>query len=157
MSAHVWRATHRDAEDVARLLVAFRDHYNRDWPPDTAFLAGVERLLDDKDTDFLLASAAEGEPPAGVAQLRFRWGIWRDGGDCLVEDVFVKDAARGAGLGRALLEAATERARERGCRRMELDASEDNEAALALYHAFGFKERQRPDGPRDLYLRCHLD
>jgi ribosomal protein S18 acetylase RimI-like enzyme len=71
--------------------------------------------------------------------------------------VFVADDARGRGVARALLELATDRARERGCRRMELDVSEANEAGLALYRAFGFRERTGPDEPRDLYLRRHLD
>lgn len=150
-------ATTEDASEVTRLLIAFRDHNGYDSPPDEVFTAGVQRLLDDADTEFLLASVAEGEAPAGVAQLRFRWGIWRNGGDCLVEDVYVEDAVRGAGLGRALMELATERALARGCRRMELDTHEENEAALALYRAFGFSERANPDAPRDLYLRRHLE
>jgi ribosomal protein S18 acetylase RimI-like enzyme len=153
MAARAWRAGPDEAETVARLMIGFRDHLGYDWPSDNAFLAGVERLLEDRDTEFLLASAGDDEPPTGVAQLRFRWGIWRAGGDCLVEDVFVEEHARGRGVARALLEHATERARERGCRRMELDTNESNEAALALYHAFGFTE----GSPRDLYLRRHLD
>ena len=154
---HTWRATVDDAADVARLLIAFRDHNGYDWPPDSVFTDGVQQLLSDADTEFLLAAPAEDEPPAGVAQLRFRWGIWRNGGDCLVEDVFVEQGARGTGAGRALMDLASERARERGCTRMELDASEENEAALALYRSFGFTERSAPDKPRDLYLRRHLD
>jgi ribosomal protein S18 acetylase RimI-like enzyme len=153
MAARAWRAGPDEAETVARLMIGFRDHLGYDWPSDNAFLAGVERLLEDRDTEFLLASAGDDEPPTGVAQLRFRWGIWRAGGDCLVEDVFVEEHARGRGVARALLEHATERARERGCRRMELDTNESNKAALALYHAFGFTE----GSPRDLYLRRHLD
>jgi GNAT superfamily N-acetyltransferase len=152
-----WLASPAEAADVARLLIAFRDYYGRDWPTDDQFVAGAARLLDDEDTEFVLAATGAGEPPAGVAQLRFRWGIWRAGGDCLVEDVYVEDSARGAGLGRALMEFATERALQRGCRRMELDTHEENEPALALYHAFGFSERAAPDAPRDLYLRRHLD
>ena len=153
MAARAWRAGPHEAETVARLMIGFRNHLGYDWPSDNAFLAGVERLLEDRDTEFVLASAGDGEPATGVAQLRFRWGIWRAGGDCLVEDVFVEEQARGRGVARALLEHATERARERGCRRMELDTNETNEAALALYHAFGFTE----GSPRDLYLRRHLD
>jgi GNAT superfamily N-acetyltransferase len=153
MPARAWRAGLHEAEDVARLMIAFRDHLGYAWPSDNAFLAGVERLLEDRDTEFVLAAPDDDAPPAGVAQLRFRWGLWRAGADCLVEDVFVEASARGKGVARALMEAATERARERGCRRMELDTNESNEAALALYHAFGFSE----GSPRDLYLRRHLD
>lgn len=151
-----WVAKHHEAEQVAALLVQFRDHNGCSTPSANAFLAGVERLMDDRDTEFLLASVEEGSEPLAVSQLRFRWGIWRAGGDCLVEDVFVAESARGKGLGRALLTLATERALERGCRRMELDTAEDNEAALGLYHSFGFFERKSPEHPRDLYLRRHL-
>jgi ribosomal protein S18 acetylase RimI-like enzyme len=157
MSAHVWKAGPHEAEAVARLLIAFRDHLGYGWPSENAFLAGVERLIEERDTEFLLAAVAEGQPPVGVAQLRFRFGIWRAGGDCLVEDVFVSGEARGQRVGHALLELATARALERGCRRMELDVSEANEAGLALYRSFGFRDREEPGAPRDLYMRRHLD
>lgn len=154
---HVWRAGRHEAEVIARLLVAFRDHLALERPSDNAILGGVERLLDDRDTEFLLGAADPDSPPAGVVQLRFRFGIWRAGGDCLVEDVYVSPSARGRGLGRALMELATQRALERGCRRMELDVSEDNAAGLALYEAFGFRAAKQPGAPRDLYMRRHLD
>jgi ribosomal protein S18 acetylase RimI-like enzyme len=157
MPAHAWKADLLEAETIARLLVAFRDHLGYDWPSDNAFLAGVERLLEDRDTEFLLAAPDDDSPPLGVAQLRFRFGIWRAGGDCLVEDLYVDEGARRRGVARALLEAATERALERGCRRMELDVSEANDAGLALYRSFGFHERPSEDAPRDLYMRRHLD
>jgi ribosomal protein S18 acetylase RimI-like enzyme len=153
LPAHAWLAGHDEAEIVARLLIEFRDHLGYDWPSDNAFLAGVERLIDDRDTDYVLAAADEDSAPAGVVQLRFRHGIWRAGGDCLVEDVFVSESARGQGLARALLDFATVRARERGCRRMELDVNEANAPALALYESFGFTA----GAPRDLYMRRHLD
>jgi ribosomal protein S18 acetylase RimI-like enzyme len=157
MAARAWRAGPHEAEEVARLLVAFRDHLGGAWPSDNAFLAGVERVIEDRDTEFLLAAPDAQAPASGVAQLRFRWGIWRAGGDCLVEDVFVDASVRGRGVGRALMELATDRARARGCRRMELDVSEANEAGLALYRAFGFRERADQASPRDLYMRRHLD
>jgi GNAT superfamily N-acetyltransferase len=153
MSARAWKAGPHEAEIVARLLIAFRDHLGYGWPSENAFLAGVERLIEERDTDFLLAAADDDSPPSGVIQLRYRMGIWRAGGDCLVEDVFVTEDARGKGVARALLDLATERALERGCRRMELDVSEANTAALALYQSFGFTI----SNPRDIYLRRHLD
>jgi GNAT superfamily N-acetyltransferase len=140
---------------VARLMVGFRNHLGYDWPSDNAFLAGVERLLDDRDSEFLIGSPHDDAPPTGVVQLRYRWGIWRAGFDCLLEDLFVSEEARGHGLGRALVDGAIERARERGCRRMELDTGESNEAARALYEGAGFVN-DRGHG-RDLYYRLHLD
>jgi ribosomal protein S18 acetylase RimI-like enzyme len=151
--ARAWKAGPHEAEDVARLLVAFRDHLGYDWPSDNAFLAGVENLIEDRDTAFILGAVDDDAPPCGVVQLRYRMGIWRAGRDCLVEDVYVDESARGRGVARALLEHATERARERGCRRMELDVNEENTAALALYTSFGFTTGH----PRDLYMRRHLD
>ena len=153
MPARAWKAGPHEAEIVARLLVAFRDHLGYAWPSDNAFLAGVERLMEDHNTDFLLAAPDDDSPPSGVIQLRYRMGIWRAGRDCLVEDVFVTEDARGRGVARALLDAATERALTRGCRRMELDVNEANTPALALYESFGFTSGD----PRDIYLRRHLD
>lgn len=157
MSAQVRLADGRDAEAVATLLVAFRDHMGLSWPSEESFLDGVERLMDDRDTDYLLGFSGEDAPPQGVVQLRFRHGLWREGADCLVEDVFVREEARGSGLGRALMDAAIARARERGARRMELDVNEANPAAVALYESVGFSATSNPYGARDLYMRVHLD
>lgn len=157
MSAHIWVAGPHEAEVVTRLMVGFRDHLGYDWPSDNAFLAGVETLLDDPQTDFLLGAKDADSPPQGVCQLRFRHGLWRAGTDCLLEDLFVEDAARGSGLGRALVSGARERALERGARRMELDVNEANAPALALYGSFGFETKSKAfDGARDLYMRLHL-
>lgn len=154
---HVWRAGLRDADEVGRLMIAFRDHFGEDWPSDNAMRAGVDRLLENVDTDFLLGARAEGERPQAVAQLRFRFGVWRAGTECLLEDLYVEEAARGSGLGRAMMDAILARARERGARQLELDTHEDNTAALALYESVGMSARRVPDGPRRLLLRMRLD
>lgn len=157
MSTRVWIAGPHEAEVVTRLMVGFRDYLGYGWPSENAFLAGVERLLGDVQTDFLLGARNADSPPEGVCQLRFRHGLWRAGTDCLLEDLFVEEAARGSGLGRALVARARERALERGARRMELDVNEANSAALRLYEAFGFETKNPTvyEG-RDLYLRVHL-
>jgi ribosomal protein S18 acetylase RimI-like enzyme len=123
-----------DIDVVARLLTEFREHEGRDWPPLESIRAGVERLMPRDDTEYLLG----GDPPAGIVQLRYRWGVWWDAEDCNVEDVFVSAGARGSGLGRELVSAAIDRARERGCRRMELDTGADNAPAQGLYRSLGF-------------------
>jgi GNAT superfamily N-acetyltransferase len=145
-------ATEADTETVAALLVEFRDWWQRDWPPAESFERGVRRLVADPATEFLIG----GDPPAGVAALRYRYGVWYDAEDCCLEDLFVREEARGSGLGRALAEAAIERARERGCRRIELDANEANPAATALYESLGFSGWSDPPGGRNVLMRLKL-
>jgi len=156
MSARVWVAEPAEAETVGRLLVAFRNHLGLDWPSDNAFLAGVERLIETRDAKYLLGAVDAESPAVGVAQLRFRFGIWWAAEDCLLEDLFVLESARGSGLGRALLELAVEQARERGCRRIELDVNDNNDAALALYRSQGFDNRDDRYGGGNLFFRKHL-
>jgi GNAT superfamily N-acetyltransferase len=149
-AARAWLAGPGEAEAVARLLVGFRDWYGRSEPPVDTFLAGVERLIVRPDTEYLLAAAAGSSEPGGVCQLRYRYGVWTASEDCWLEDLFVTDADRRAGLGEALVAAAIERARERGCGRIELDVSESNRAAWALYERMGFSAGYKPPAPNIL-------
>jgi GNAT superfamily N-acetyltransferase len=57
-------------------------------------------------------------------------GIW-------LEDLFVRPAHRGAGIGRALLAAVAARLRERGGERLEWAALDWNELALDFYRGLG--------------------
>jgi ribosomal protein S18 acetylase RimI-like enzyme len=59
-------------------------------------------------------------------------------------------------VGRELVEAAFERARERGCARMLLDTNESNEAALRLYESMGFRSGSGAPGGRDVFMRRRL-
>jgi GNAT superfamily N-acetyltransferase len=152
----VWRAEPHEAEAVGDLMVAFRNHLKVEYPSENAFRAGVDRLIEDPNTTFLLAATDDDSPPTGIAQVRFRYGIWWAAEDCLLEDLFVRDDARGNGLGRALVERVIAAARERGCRRVELDANEDNAAAVALYRRFGFSERSKGGPGRDLFFGVRL-
>jgi ribosomal protein S18 acetylase RimI-like enzyme len=153
----VWRAEAHEAPAVARLLVEFRDWNASDWPSDNAFLAGVERLIERADTDFLLGALDSDNPPGGVCQLRYRSSVWMAAEDCWLEDIYVQAAARRHGLGRALLAAGLARARERGARRIELDTNETNAPALALYESLGFSTSSKGGAGRDLFLGRRLD
>ena len=146
--ARAWLARPDEAEAVAQLLIGFRDWYGRDDPPDASFHDGVRRLISRDDTEYVLAAA--GGEPGGVCQLRFRYGLWMAAEDCWLEDLYVRDADRGRGLGQLLVAKAVERARERGCGRVELDVSESNRAAWALYERMGFSAGYKPPAPNIL-------
>jgi len=152
----VWRAELHEAEAVAELLVLFRDHMGRDWPSNNAFLASVERLMERGEAEYLLGAPHSDAPPAAVVQLRFRFAIWFAAPDCTLEDLYVSPAARGVGLGRAMVEAALARAVERECRRVELDVDEDNAPARALYASAGFYSGSDREGQRQLFMRHRL-
>ena len=140
----VWRAGPEDAIAVARLIAEFGEWWGKHDLPEDEIRASVGRIMAGGDGEYLLGGR-DGEAD-GVCQLRFRWSVWKSAEDCWLEDLYVREPARGSGLGRALVEAAVERARERGCRRMELDVNEDNRAARALYAASGFSEQPKPPG-----------
>jgi ribosomal protein S18 acetylase RimI-like enzyme len=145
-------ATQEDADDVARLMSGFRDWQGRTEPDDATIAATVRRLLDDPNAEFLLA----GEPATGVCQLRYRLSVWTGTDDCCLEDLFVEADGRGSGLGRELVDAALQRARERGCTRIDLDANEANAPALALYKSVGFDSWSAAAGGNDLFMRLRL-
>ena len=123
---------------MASLMSAFRNHIERDRPTDEQVRTTVDALLRDPATEFLLAGLDGRDAPAGVCQLRYRLSVWTATDDCWLEDLYVHDQARGTGLGRALIEAAFECARARGCARVQLDVAEDNTRAIEIYRKAGF-------------------
>ena len=141
-----------DVEAIASLLAAFRTWFGRDSPSEESLARSVRRLLADPGTEYLVA----GEPAVGVCQLRYRYGVWFEAEDCCLEDLYVRDEVRGEGLGRALAESALERARERGCARIELDVNEANPPALALYRSLGFESRPARAEGNNLLMRLRL-
>jgi ribosomal protein S18 acetylase RimI-like enzyme len=60
----------------------------------------------------------------------------------IIEDVVVDDAARGHGVGEALVRAALERARSLGARSVDLTSRPSREAANRLYERTGFVRRE---------------
>ncbi len=147
----IWLADLDDAPAVARLLVEFRDWNGGDWPSENAFLASVELIIERGEGEFLLGALGAGRPPAAVCQLRYRFSVWVAAYDCWLEDLFVSEAARGQGLGRAMVNAALDRAEARGARRIELDTKEGNLRARGLYEALGFSGESKGAGGRDLF------
>ena len=152
----MWVAGEDEVDAVAELFAAFRDWLGYDAPGDDDIRRVVAELLPDPRTDYLLGAVAPEGPPVGLCQLRYRLCVWTGADDCWLEDMYVRDEARRSGLGRALVDAAVERARARGCRRMDLDVNEQNPRALAFYRSVGFSLEPKPPG-RTFYIARRLD
>ena len=73
--------------------------------------------------------------PVGTADVTLAANAARARPYLLVENVVVAERQRGAGMGRALLDAARDRARAAGCYKLQLSAAEDS--AYAFYEAAG--------------------
>jgi ribosomal protein S18 acetylase RimI-like enzyme len=146
----VRRAEHDDLDAIVRLIAEFRDWWGKHDPSEDIIRSTAGRLLADPSTEYLLASDDSGEI-VGVCQLRYRLSVWTGSDDCWLEDLFVSEAARSGGHGRALVEAAFASARTRGCRRIELDVNEQNADALRFYDSLGFSTEPKPPG-RTLFL-----
>lgn len=149
----VRRATAADAGDVGRLLHDFNTEYDDPTPGPDRLAERINRLLAGGDTEVLLAGAG----PDGLAVLRFREAIWAEAPECYLAELYVVPVQRGHGLGRALMNAAIDLARERGAAWIDLGTSETDVVARALYESLGFSNREgKPDGPVNYFYEREL-
>jgi ribosomal protein S18 acetylase RimI-like enzyme len=146
-------ATAADAADIGRLLHDFNTEYDEPTPGPERLAQRIEALMAAGDTAVLLGGAG----PDGLAVLRFRPSLWSEALECYLAELYVVPARRGQGLGRALMNAAMELARETGADYMDLGTSEDDVAARALYESLGFSNREgKPDGPINYFYEREL-
>lgn len=151
--SEIRRAGAGDAANVARLLHDFNSEYDEPTPSVPALTERVGELLGDGAITVLLA----GDPPLGFALFRLRPSLWAKAGDTYLEELYVTPEQRRKGIGRALLEASIEAARESGANHFELTTGETDTEARALYESRGFTNREgSPDGPRMLYYELDL-
>ncbi len=80
----------------------------------------------------LIAEDAQGHVQ-GFAHALLHQGTWSPKPICYLEDLFVRDSARGQGAGRALIEALIARGKAEGWLRLYWQTAEDNHTAQALY------------------------
>ncbi len=149
----VRRATSEDAVDVAQLLHDFNTEYDDPTPPVPVLAERVGELLAEEAIVVLLA----GQPPVGLAVLRMKPSLWSQAADAYLEELYVIPEQRGKGIGKALLQAAIDTAREAGADHFELTTGETDTEARGLYESFGLTNREGgPDGPRMLYYELDL-
>lgn len=137
MTLDIQRAQVRDLEAVAALFDAYRSFYGKapDLPLATAF---IRERLGRQDSVILLARGGD-DAALGFTQLYPSFSSVGCTRILVLNDLFVAASGRGAGIGRALLEAARSHARQSGAARLVLETAADNYLAQALYESFGFE------------------
>jgi GNAT superfamily N-acetyltransferase len=151
--SEIRRASASDAVTVAQLLHDFNSEYDEPTPSVPALTERLGELLADGAITVLLT----GNPPTGFALFRLRPSLWAKAGDAYLEELYVVPAQRRRGMGRALLNAAIDAARDAGANHFELTTGETDTEARTLYESRGFTNREgSPDGPRMLYYELDL-
>jgi GNAT superfamily N-acetyltransferase len=150
-----------DAEPIARLLHDFNAEYGEPTPGVAALAGNARRLLAEGAMRVLLAIPAEegggGSEPVAISLLRLRPCIWDGAMEAHLQELYVVPSLRGRGIGRALLEATIELARELGASGIDLNTGETDTAARALYASMGFSNREGgPDGPAMLFYEREI-
>ena len=107
----------------------------------TVMLAARTASAGDADS-----TSAERDVTASTGEL-VGWIVMSGAGaEADVMTIATTEAARGKGIGRALLQAGIGWAQDRGSEVIHLEVDERNAAALAMYASFGFEEwGRRPD------------
>lgn len=139
-------ATAEDLDQLTDLVYQLLAHES-DFTPDRAKQrAGLRAILDAPHVGqiFVARSGPEtGEANAsrqvlGMLCLLFTISTAQGGPVCTLEDVIVREDARGRGIGSRLLEHAVAYARDRGFTRITLLTDRDNAGAQRLYERHGF-------------------
>lgn len=137
MSSGVRPARHEDLESLVALLATLFDQEDEFTASSSTQRDGLLRLLATPERARILV--AEGNHQVvGMATLQVLVSTALGGPVALLEDVVVQPAARGTGVGAALVQAAINEATNMGCRRITLITDADNDAAQRLYQRHGF-------------------
>lgn len=99
-------------------------------------------LIEDHELGRILTARLEGEL-VGVAVISFLWTLEHGGPAAWLDEVYVEPCRRGEGIGRKLVEAAMQVARDSGCIALDLEVDAGHEAAERLYERMGFRRHRR--------------
>ncbi len=126
--------------DDARLLLEMIREFAEHVRMSNKVIATEDRL---RQTLFGSQKYAEGllahwsGEPVGFAVFYHTYSTFRGEPGMFLEDLFVREAARGQGIGRALLARVAKIAKERGCGRLEWSTLDWNEPAIRFYFHLG--------------------
>jgi GNAT superfamily N-acetyltransferase len=104
----------------------------------------VRRALDELLADTRLGTVwiMERESEAiGYAVLAFGFSVEQGGRDAILDELYVREAYRGKGVGRRLLRLVEETCRDQGVKALHLEVDETDERAQRFYANAGFRSR----------------
>lgn len=130
--------TQQDRPAWHRLWSAYLEFYETALPPqvfDTAF----DRLTSTAPGEFKGLIAELNGAPVGLAHYLVHRNLWALEDTCYLGDLFTTPAARGRGVGRALIRAVQDAATAAGCGDVYWQTQAHNQTARRLYDSLARK------------------
>jgi GNAT superfamily N-acetyltransferase len=126
------RSPNQSDEPGWRNIWAAYNRFYRAEVPDDVTTALWQKLVS-READITGLLAEQNGTIIGLAHMLFHPSTWSHAPTCYLEDFFVAKSARGTGAARALIDAATETARDHHADRLYWHTQEFNGAARSLY------------------------
>lgn len=153
MSTPRLAATPEDFADAARLQADFNAEYDYPAPDPEELARHLARLTAQGDTRVWLT----GSPPLGHGIVRLRLQSTVNELEAYLAELYVVPDRRAQGLGTELLQAILDDVKALGATYIDLNTSEDDTSARAIYEKFGFDCHEgRGSGPLAIYYEKDL-
>jgi GNAT superfamily N-acetyltransferase len=143
------RAGEADVGDLLPMLEAYCEFYEVD-PGRERLERLVRTLLEEPDEGAQFIARDGAGEPAGFATVYWTWTTLRADRVGVLNDLFVRPQFRQHGVGRALIYACLELARDRGVPGLAWDTAPDNAVAQRLYDSL-------PEVSRSEWISYRLD
>ena len=125
--------------DAGLILALIRELALYERAPDAAnaSIADIDRALFGPHPKVHALIAEWNAAPVGFAVYFFNFSTWTGRHGLYLEDLFVREASRGNGIGKALLARLAQIARDNDCARLEWSVLDWNAPAIGFYKSLG--------------------
>lgn len=148
----VRRVRAEDEPTWRRLWTGYLTFYGASVPEEVYQTTFARLLSDDETLPRGLVAEAEDGAVVGLVHYMFHPHCWKIEPVCYLQDLFADEAARGTGVGRALIEAVYDAADAAGAPDVYWATQDFNETARKLYDRIGvvtpFIKYRRPAKPQ---------
>ncbi len=147
MSEVDWAVRRAGAADCRRLLELVREYWDFEGIEGydaTSVEVELSSLLSGPKLGAAWIATADGDA-VGYLLLVFVFSLEHGGLTAEIDELYVRDSCRGAGIGRRLLEAAEVACRDAACFNISLQVGSRNAAAREFYLRRGFRRRSGYD------------
>ena len=128
-----------DRDGFVELITEFYQHANNPIPAAPEIRKLFRNALEPQSNYHVVVAEAASQL-VGIVSVTFGESSYRTAPFAWCDDLLVLPTQRRAGVGKRLLEAVIQRARDAGCSNVLLGVGESDEQAQAFYRSLGFED-----------------